>query len=160
MIRAFAVMAWGQPRATTDVNVLLALDDAKVTSLVAALRHEGLSVDPDDLVQAFKEGGHASILDEQSSYHIDVKPARNAQEREQLAHGIVVPFEEGSLRVADAEETIADKLMFESPLDWQDAQSVMARQGERLDTARLSALAVKLGVADKLETLRRRMTSK
>lgn len=146
-------MAWGQPRATTDVDALTRLERPRLASFIEALAQEGLTTRLDDLRAAMDEGGHATVFDSQSAYHVDIKPARTAGEIEQVESATEVPFEAGRIRVATAEHTVAYKLLYGSERDLQDAQSILVRLGPRLDRGRLDALVLTLGVADRLRHL-------
>lgn len=151
---AFAVMAWGEPRSTSDVNTLVLYDEARVPALVSALRAEGSSVDPRDLLDALREGGPVSVFHEGSVFWLDAKVAKSAVEREQIADAASVIVRGQALRIVRPEETIAFKLAFGTPKDVQDARSILVRQEGALDEARLAAFAARLGVVDKLATLR------
>lgn len=153
---AFAVMAWGEPRATSDVDTLLAYTEAQVPGLVLALRSEHLTVDPRDLVDALRDGGHVTVFHEGSVFWLDVKPARSAAELVEVDEAAEVEIRGQHLRIVRPEETIAFKLAFGSPKDEQDALSILTRQDGALDEARLTGFALRLGVADKLMKLRER----
>lgn len=153
LVGGFAVMAWGQPRATTDVDALARLDGVRLESFANALENEGLRVAVEDLKDVMGRGGHATIFDTRSAYHVDLKPARSSDERDQVEAAQTVPFEGGQLRVASAEHTIAYKLLYGSERDVQDARSILARLGPDLDKALLRVLAEKLGIGAKLEAL-------
>ena len=154
---AFAVMAWGEPRATTDVDTLLLVSDTNVAALIPALRKEGLTADQRDFHDALATGGHVSIFADDSIFWIDVKLARLPVERQQIAEAADVPIRGQTLRIVRPEETIAFKLSFGSPKDEQDAISILTRQAGMLDEARLETFAARLGVGPKLAALRDRV---
>lgn len=161
VVGGFAVSTWGQPRATSDVDVLLDLrSEANVAALVAALGAEGLSVSPRDLIDSLREGGHATVFDEATSFHVDAKLARSSNERAQIADAIDVPFHGDHLRVARAEDTIAYKLSYGTDQDVKDARSILVRQQGRLDAARLEAFAARLGVLPRLRDIERELGSR
>ena len=155
LVGGFAVMAWGQPRATTDVDALTRLDGIKLEAFVLELSRERLRASVQDLQDMMREGGHATVLDEESNYHVDLKPARNAAEREQVDSAQEVVFDDGFLRVASAEHTIAFKIKYGSERDLQDARSILSKLGPDLDQTKLDRLALQLGVRAKLDALRR-----
>lgn len=156
-IGAFAVMAWGEPRATSDVDTLLVYTEAQAVALVVALRAEGLSADARDFIDALRDGSHVTIFHEGSVFWLDVKPARSAEEIQQVKEAAEVPIRDQRLRIARPEETIAFKIAFGTPKDEQDATSILVRQADTLDESRLNAFALKLGVAAKLAILRERI---
>lgn len=153
LVGGLAVMAWGQPRATTGVDALARIEAPRIDRFVRALAAEGLRVAGDDLEDALKGEGHATIFDSASSFHVDLKAARSAAEMDEVESAQEVRFEEGRLRVATAEHTVAFKLVFGSERDLQDARSIVARLGPDLDRAKLKRLAATLRVSRKLAKL-------
>lgn len=115
------------------------------------MREQGLSVSEDDLRDALRDGSHVSVFDGQTSFHVEVKPARDEDERAQVRDAVDVPFHGASLRVTRPEETVAYKLRFGSEQDLKDARSILVRRRGRLDLTRLRGLARHLGVEDALE---------
>lgn len=158
-IGAVAVMAWGAPRATDDVDVLLVPAPDGMESLRRALSRRRLTLSLEDVADARRDGGHVTIFDEESPFYVDVKLAVTEAEREQVREAVEVPFRDGLLRVARPEETVAFKLSFASPKDLQDARSILLRQAGRLDMARLRDLARRLGVGAKLDQVLREAAS-
>lgn len=150
-----AVMAWGQPRATEDVDTLAVLEPIVVRSFAAALAAENLEVEPKDLLAAFDDESHVTVFAPDSDFHIDLKLARTSHEREEVRRATAIELDGGVIRVVGPEETIAFKLKFGTPQDLADARSVLVRQGAGLDDALLNSLAVRLGVADALGRLRK-----
>lgn len=146
-------MAWGEPRATMDVDALVKLEREAVSRFVAALATEKLKTSPEDLMAAVGGEGHASIFDEDSTYHVDLKVAKTESEREEIAAAVDVVFAPGRLRVASAEDTIAYKLLFGSEQDHKDARSILVRNPGRLDRQRLERLVRGLGVEKQLREL-------
>lgn len=153
-VGGLAVMAWGQPRATVDIDVLLDYTEEDVHGLDRALGDEDLTVQQRDLRLSLEDGSHVTVFDEHSRFHVDVKPALGDLERDEVDRAEEVRFEGAHLRFAPPEETIAFKLHFGSPRDLEDARSVLARQRERIDEDRLTELARRLGVEDELAALR------
>lgn len=154
VIGGFAVSTWGQPRATHDIDALLDVPGpAAVPRIVERLQAEGLSVSAQDLLDALRDGSHVTLFDEATTFHVDVKLARTAQERAQVAEAVQVPFHGAHLRVARAEDTVAYKLRFGSEQDLKDARSILVRRQGLLDMERLQGLARQLGVEAALTRL-------
>lgn len=148
-------MAWGQPRATQDVDALVALEPSQVEAFVKSCSAEGFRLQAEDLRASATDGSHCTALDALSAYHVDIKLAATQEERTQAREALQIELEGGSLRLARAEETVAFKLKFGSPQDVLDAKSILARQGSNIDWARLGRFAERLGVAKELHRLRR-----
>lgn len=155
LIGGFAVIAWGQPRTTQDVDVLLILDEHVIERLCDELARHGLEVGLADLRDAAREKGHVTIFDPGSRFHVDARPIRTETEAEQVRSAIGIDFKGQRIQVARPEETIAFKLSYGSEQDLQDARSILIRQDTRLDMARLRELVARLGVERALDDLLR-----
>lgn len=153
LVGGFAVSAWGQPRTTSDIDALLDLREQDVVRLAEALAQEGLTASAADFRDTLREGGHVTIFDPESAFHVDAKLCRTPGERDQVRDASEVPFHGSRLRFARPEDTVVYKLLYGSPQDLADAATILARQGSSLDEARMMALALKLGVAPALREL-------
>jgi hypothetical protein len=152
-VGGIAVLAWGQPRATMDVDALVDLERERLEALEEALREEGFDVEAWELDAAAQDGSHVTVFDPGSDYHVDVTPAKSPAEREEIQRARTVAFRGVDLRFAAPEDVVAFKLAFGSPQDRQDARSILARQWGALDREALAERVRALGVADDLETL-------
>jgi hypothetical protein len=153
LVGGFAVSAWGQPRTTSDVDALVDLAEGRVEAFTRALIQEGLNVTEDDFRDVLREGGHVTIFDPGSSFHVDAKLCKTPGERDQVSQAAEVPFHGAKLRFARPEDTVAYKLLYGTPQDVADAATIIVRQAGKLDEARMMALAIKLGVAPALREL-------
>lgn len=153
LLGGMAVLAWGQPRLTADVDAMVVLEPALVAALADALRRQGLRVDARDFHDAFRDRSHVTVFDDRTGFHVDVKLAFTQDEREQVQTAARVAYHDGGLSVARAEDTVAYKLSFGSPQDVADARGILARQEGRLDLARLRRVAGRLGVLSRLDQL-------
>lgn len=155
LIGAVAVLAWGQPRATADVDALVILAPGDVPRFARALVAAGFEVAERDLLDACHDGSHVTAFDPASRFHVDLRRTRDETERRQVEEAMTVAFEGALLRVSRPEETVAFKLKYGSAQDLADARSIVLRQGARLDLVRLRRLAKTLGVTSGLESLLR-----
>lgn len=152
-VGGIAVMAWGQPRATSDVDAILLLPPSRADAFVKALRAEKLSASLADFDAARDDPGHVSVFDDDSHFHVDVKLAVIPDEEVQVRNAAEISLGGGKLRISPPEETVAYKLLFGSPQDTQDARSILVRQAGKLDVPRLRKLAERLRVSGSLEAL-------
>lgn len=155
VVGGLAVSAWGQPRATQGVDIVLDVPADRTDPFLAALAREGLVADPQDFRAARSDQSHVTVFDRDSQYHVDCKLARTNDEKQQVQRDVTLELEEGPLRVASAEDTIVYKLSFGSPQDRQDTRSILVRRAGRLDRDRMRALAARLGVEGELDDLLR-----
>lgn len=151
LVGGVAVLAWGQPRATMDVDALVQLKEKALPPFVEALAHENFQVSAEDLSLAIQERSHATVFDQTSPLHVDVKPAQTPEELQEVEDAVDVPYQQGRLRLARPEDVIAFKLKYGTPQDLGDARSVLVRQRGKLDLGRLQRTAARLGVLKQLE---------
>lgn len=150
------VLAFGMPRTTTDVDVVAAIEPAKVPKIVEAFRRAGFAVSVQDLHDALVEGGHVTVHDTRSVYRIDLVPARTAAHRQALRTKRQVAWRGRRLPFAAPEHTIVMKLRWGSEQDLEDALAIYLRQKHRLDLRALRSFARRNRVARALRQLEKR----
>lgn len=155
LLGGMAMLAWGQPRLTSDIDAMVVFELTQVEGFVDALARQGLRVGRLDFRDAFEDRSHVTAFDDRTGFHVDVKLAFTAEEKVQVGDAVRIPYHEGALSVIRPEDTVAYKLKFGSPQDIADARSVLVRQEGRLDHGRLRALTLRLGVAAELDRLER-----
>jgi len=146
LVGGIAVLAWGQPRTTMDIDSIVSLRKDQVEGLVASLVRHRLRARGEDFHDSLDVTVHA----EDSAFHVDVKLSDSEETERELERAREESFEGGRLRIASPEDTIAWKLRFGSPQDVADARSIWIRQQGRLDLQALKGTARRLGVADAL----------
>ncbi|MBU7009076.1 MAG: hypothetical protein HXS46_00180 [Theionarchaea archaeon] len=156
IIGGVAVSSWGNPRTTTDLDVIVALKNENMDELCRNLHEAGFSIDKNDLEDSFKEKTHFSIFDKYSEYHADVKGVYDKFDALTVRNRVLVPYEGHNMCIASAEDTIAHKLLFGGYQDVKDAESILLRQSE-LDMGYLEELCGELGVLDELEIIKKRI---
>lgn len=152
-VGGIAVMAWGQPRATSDVDALLDLLPETTAAFVSAASREGLECDAHDFEDARIDHAHVTMHHPASGFHIDIKLVRHDDERRQIEAAHRLRVADGSVVVPRPEDVVAYKLLYGSPQDIADARSILVRQAGRLDLAHLRDLARRLRVLDAFERL-------
>lgn len=148
-----AVVAWGEPRTTSDVDVLVDLDPDAIDDLVDALAGEGLEVEARDLRVAHEEGGHATVFSAEPGLHVDVRCVGTDAARAEIDDAVDVPLETGAIPVVRPEDLVAHKARFGAPQDIEDARSILARRWEAIDRDRLNRWAKRLDVQDEVGAL-------
>src|SRR5436309_15157764 len=71
VVGGLAVVAFGVPRTTTDVDVIVDYGEGGVDSLAEAFRRQGFRVSADDLPDALAEKSHCTVHDARSEFHFD-----------------------------------------------------------------------------------------
>ena len=147
----------GEPRATQDVDMVVALRARHVKPFVEALGSEYYT-DVAAMRAAVKAAGSFNCIHFASAIKADFFVAGDdAFEAERLANRLRVEMPGGVLYVDTAEHTILRKLEWYrrggevSERQWRDVRAIVRIQGDRLDHERLRRWAVRLHVEDLLQ---------
>jgi hypothetical protein len=152
-VGGITVLAFGTPRTTSDVDVIADITPAKVTSIASAFHRLGFLASAQDLHDALIEGGHCTIQDSRSAYHIDLVPASTEGHRAALRTKRRVAWRGRELPMAAPEHTIVVKLQWGSDQDLEDAFGMYVRQKGTLDVRMMRAFAAKRGMSRELTDL-------
>jgi hypothetical protein len=147
----------GEPRATQDVDMVVALQVRHVKRLVTALGRD-YYIDADAMRVAVREAASFNAVHFASTIKVDFFVAGDDPfEAERLANRQRVETPDGALYVDTAEHTLLRKLEWyrrggeASERQWRDVQAIARIQGDRLDRERLRLWAGRLGVTDLLQ---------
>ena len=147
----------GEPRATQDVDMVVALRSRHVKPLWEALRRD-YYLDADEMHAAVKARASFNAIHFASAIKVDFFVAGDDPfEAERLANRQRIEMSGGTIYVDTAEHTLLRKLEWyrrggeASERQWRDVQAIARIQGERLDRDRLRLWADRLGVMDLLQ---------
>ncbi len=148
---SFASSIHGEPRASKDIDIVIAPTREQLLALVGQFPSNRYYVDEEDALQAFSSHGMFNVIDFASGWKIDfiVLKARAfsqtefSRRREEQLGGL-------RLTVAAAEDILLAKLewakMGESRRQLEDAASIIRIKGDLLDTAYLERWVTELGL--------------
>ena len=152
LIGGLAVAAWGEPRATLDVDVSVWIEPEDFDEAVRqiAARFRAL---PDAL--EFARRSRVVPILTSNGIRADIVLAALADERQMLARAATKTLSEGEIRVAAVEDLIFMKLLSERPQDQEDARRLIRRFRATLDRQylepRLAELAEAMARTDILD---------
>lgn len=158
---AVAATLFGEPRATQDVDIVVALTPRNLPGLIAALEEAGYYVPHDAATRAVERPGAFNVVHSQSGVKADLFVAgRTPLDEDELRRRRAIPLSTpaGShLWVVAAEDLIAQKLRWYadggrvSDRQWRDVQGLLSVQKGRLDLTTLRDSAARLGVESLLD---------
>jgi predicted nucleotidyltransferase len=132
IIGGLAVMRWGEPRTTQDVDITLLTgfggEERFVDELLTGFAARGT----DARAQALRN--RVLLLMAVNGVGVDVALAGFSFEEEILKRASVFEFDEGCcLKTCSAEDLVVAKAFADRPKDWLDIEGVLIRQGQKLD---------------------------
>jgi hypothetical protein len=132
LIGGIALMRWGEPRETIDVDVTLLTGFGHEEEFIRALLGLYAARVPDPL--AFALTHRVLLLQAASGVGIDVALGGMPFEESAVARATPYEFAPGVfLLTASAEDLIVMKAFAARPKDWVDVEGIVIRQGARLD---------------------------
>jgi hypothetical protein len=157
IVEGLAVLFYGIPRTTMDIDILIEMDMPKVKRFVEFLKGNDFFADEDDVKMAFEEKSHATIEDKTSLIRLDIKGIYGENDWITLKRRRKVSLANFVFFIASPEDIIANKLLFGSEQDIKDAEGIYARQFGNLDMKYLAERCRKLDVYEAFLTMKRRV---
>lgn len=141
-----AAIAYGEPRTTRDIDVVITLELAAIDELVAGFYVAGI----DDLRSG--RGGMLQIIHQETLERADLMVTAGAFDQSRLARRRQIEVLPGQFAYFSApEDLVLSKLLWHrdsgSEKQWRDVLGVLKVQGETLDLDYLQDWAQRLGVA-------------
>lgn len=148
---SMASIAYGEPRATRDIDVVVDLAPADVPPLADRFPAEDFYLDRDAAADAADAGGQFNVIHPDSGFKIDFFVAGDAVERSQLDRARRLAAVEGlEARFSPPEELIVKKLQYHdeggSDKHLRDIAAILDVSGETIELDRVRRLAAEIGV--------------
>lgn len=156
-VGAIAVIVFGEPRTTRDVDVLARIPGEQAGQLAQDFRRRGFFASEYDLRAAIRERAHCSVEDRRGPLRVDLAPIADSTAIRALRTRVGVRWRGITIPVSAPEHTIVMKLKFGSPQDIEDALGILAEQWDRLEFAEMRAFARSQRVVGSLGELVRRV---
>src|SRR5438034_9814599 len=87
-VGALAVAAFGVPRTTTDVDVIVDYREEDAARLADSFRRKNFQVSAEDLRDARAEGAHCTVHDSLSEVSVDIAPAPPPRATHPIRHSV------------------------------------------------------------------------
>lgn len=134
-----AVLVYGRPRLTRDVDITLGVDVdalALVAQISATLKLRILTPD----AQSFAAKTRVLPTEEpESKFRVDFMFSFSEYERQALQRATPVTIAGYPVRFASCEDLVIHKLVAGRPIDHEDVRDVLAKNRERVDPAYLES---------------------
>jgi len=132
VIGGIAVSVWARPRATQDIDFKVLLDRDAAQRLLNILTPDYIPLQANPL-QALQRNGVLFVKDE-AGIRIDLQLADTRLDESAIQRAQTIELEPGvTAQVCSAEDLIIYKMISTRPQDQIDVESLVRRQGQRLD---------------------------
>jgi hypothetical protein len=164
-IGGLAVLRWGEPRETVDVDLTLLTGFRGESVYIDALLSHFEPRRPD--AAAFARTSRVLLLRASSGVGLDIALGGLPFEESAVSRSSLFRFPSNfDLRTCSAEDLIVFKAFADRPKDWMDIEGVLIRQGPRLDWSYVEAELAPLvelkeapEILDRLTRLRRQLSA-
>lgn len=153
---SIAAMSYGEPRATLDVDVVIALDESDMDSVASLFPAPDFYVSVDAAREAIRSRTQFNVIHPTSGMKVDFFVAGDAIERSQIARRLrrsILP--ETEAWCSPPEELIIKKLTYytrgASDKHLRDIASMLRISPEQIDVPRLRTLAADRELGDLLD---------
>jgi hypothetical protein len=154
IVGGLASIAYGRPRLTLDADLVVAVNPARIASLIAAFPAADFYLPPAEVLQAEVQRdsrGHFNIIHQHSALRGDCYlPGRSELARWELAHRQRLPLGSGQAWFAPPESVIIHKLVFHreggSEKHLEDIRGILI--GTKVDRKIIADWIEQLGLAE------------
>lgn len=147
VIGGIAVLVWGEPRTTQDIDVTVSVAEEQIDDFVQVLGRR-LTLLPAHPVDFFAET-HVLPVVTASGVPADIIRAGLPYEEQAIQRAVVRELGAATVRVCTPEDLILLKLASTRARDFEDVKGVVVRQGKLLDRGYLDPLV--RGLSEMLE---------
>jgi hypothetical protein len=154
LIGAWALAVWGRPRATTDLDFLVLVNEEDLGRLTNRIIRAGMELDEtwqewNPMLRGFQ------LRFQSQGITIDVLRPRDSHDQQVFQRKKKKRMDGRYYWVVSAEDFILQKLKVQRPRDFEDAVSVVERSRGKLDREYLGRWARRLGVREELDYILR-----
>jgi predicted nucleotidyltransferase len=147
LIGGLAVSYRGQPRATADVDMVIAADTSRALSLAEALATSRFRPLFPDVTDVIEKSLMLPLRHRQTNVKVDLAIGLSGFEQQAVSRAEQVDFSGTLVSVASAEDLLIMKVLAGRPQDEHDLQGLVIAQGSRLDWDYCLRVAAELGQA-------------
>lgn len=131
---AQAVIVWGRPRMSADVDVTVDMDPEQAPDLLAKMKEHGFAARKREGLQAFVRRTRVlPLLHEPTDFPLDVVFAGPGLEQGFLDRARRVELAGDSVPVISPEDLLVGKILAGRSKDLEDVRGVLEQRGEELD---------------------------
>jgi len=128
-----AVLVYGEPRMTRDIDITLGVDDSSSKILLEIGESLHLHIAVKDVEAFIKKTNVLPLYDSNSGFRVDFIFSFSPYEKEALARTRSIEIEGRQIKYASVEDVIIHKLVAGRPRDCEDVKGIILRQQSSID---------------------------
>ncbi len=117
VVGGVAAIIKGRMRSTTDVDIIVERNLEKLDQCFDLLAKEEFEVPKEQISYALKEGHHISIFEKKSFMRLDLKVAKNSDEKEVIRQATIEEYTGLNVRIASIEQILYGKILYIGSID-------------------------------------------
>ena len=122
-----AVLLYGTPRMTKDIDITLGVDIGRLESILPALEAMDLEIIPEDFRSFAEKTSVLPTRDNESGIRVDFIFSFTPYERQAISRAKAVPLSETDVMFASVEDVIIHKIFAGRPRDLEDVRSILLK---------------------------------
>ncbi len=158
VVGALSTNAYGIPRSTKDVDIVIQLDCAADLQGIVDRLPPGFHLDPQVTFETLTGNVRHVVRIQGTPFVIELFELRTDDEFQARRFGrrrpLFLPTLNLSAPIPTAEDVVVQKLRWGRPKDLDDARAILAVQGGALDSAHIEDWCRRLGLLARYETVR------
>lgn len=146
-----AVMAFGEPRFTHDMDILLNGESLLIPHFIKRLQESHFYVDPLSVENAAFQGGFFNVIHQAYQIKVDLYVPNDPRLKQMIVERVKLPFDE----MREAHYVSAESLIVAKLIAFKDSQStrhiddigaVVRVQGKKLDLQKVTRASIELSL--------------
>ena len=134
---AQAVVVFGRPRQTIDIDVTVRLALDEISKLASALDQAGFAARVENFEAFVHRTRAAPVVHRRSGIPVDIILAGPGLEHEFIERAVPLEIDGNSIPFVSPEDLIATKILAGRPKDLEDVRGIFEKQGHSLDETRV-----------------------
>ncbi len=120
-----AVLLYGEPRLTRDIDITLGCDITRLPDLLNSLRELPLAILPKDIETFVRQTMVLPTVDEDSEIRVDFIFSFTPYEAEAIKRAKPIKIGQGTVKFASVEDLIIHKIFAGRPRDLEDVRAIL-----------------------------------
>jgi len=122
-----AVLLYGEPRLTKDIDIVIGLNIDRVDEIVEIMREISMNPLPDDFRQFVKQTMVLPLIETKSGIRVDIIFSFSQFEQDALKRANIITIKNIEVRYASLEDLLVFKVFSGRPRDLEDARIILVK---------------------------------